>query len=570
MKDWRYFFFMLSLMWMGISCSNDDKAEDPELILSKTELNFPQQGAEKVFYVKSSDDWTLSGATDWCTVSPLSGEGGHTTKLTVTVNENRTNDARTATLTVESGGQTKTLIVEQTLGMLLQQTSYEVNPEGEVIPVSVLTTGGYTVTIHDDWIAQPAKVKAVSEEVENFVIAANYTGKKRTGTVTFTWKKIEETVTFVQDVMQAPDADKTGMESDAKTLASKIKVGWNLGNSLESSGGETAWGNPKTTQATIDMVKAAGFNAVRIPCNWSNGYLSDEANYTIKESWLARVKEVVDYCVGNDMYAIINIHYDGGWLELNPTYAKQEEVNQKQRALWMQIATYFRGYDEHLLFAGTNEVRIEGVYDNNQVTDENHAVQQSFNQTFVDAVRATGGKNVYRNLIVQAYNTNIDLAVSKLVMPTDDTDNRMMMEVHFYAPWEFAGSTTDAYWGKPYESFGLTSWGGQEDYVDAQFSGLKKKFVDAGYPVILGEYGANRHSMTNQDMINSRAYYLEYVTKAAKNNGMVPFYWDNGGMGNGDTADQFGIFDRNGLKVYDQPAVDAIMRGAEAGSYPMN
>jgi aryl-phospho-beta-D-glucosidase BglC (GH1 family) len=119
-------------------------------------------------------------------------------------------------------------------------------------------------------------------------------------------------------------ADASGMSSDAITLASKIKLGWNIGNALEATGGETAWGNPKTTKALIDVVKANGFNAIRIPCSW-NQYLENSANAQIKTEWLNRVKEVVKYCVDNDMYVILNIHWDGGWLENNCTEAKSRK-----------------------------------------------------------------------------------------------------------------------------------------------------------------------------------------------------------------------------------------------------
>lgn len=142
----------------------------------------------------------------------------------------------------------------------------------------------------------------------------------------------------------------------------------------------------------IDKIREMGFNAVRIPCAWDQ-YLSDETTYEIKSSWLSRVKEVVDYCMQNDLYAILNIHWDGGWLENDIPNGYSEEVNNKQKVLWTQIATYFRDYDEHLLFAGCNEPNVED--------EDDMATLLKYEQTFVDAVRATGGKNVYRNLIVQ-------------------------------------------------------------------------------------------------------------------------------------------------------------------------
>lgn len=563
----KYLFsFLLSLLGITLfttSCSKDDtEPVNADIILSTDELTIPQQGETTFFYVKCNVDWTLTGTTDWCSASPTSGSGGTTTKVSLTVAANQSGVDRSNILYVNVGAENKTVTVSQLISLTMSQTSYTAKAEGETIAVKLSTAGNHTVTVNHDWISHQKGTRA-TEITESFVVSPNVTGSKRIGTVTFALKGVEETITIEQEALNIPAADATGMASDAMTLAGKMIIGWNLGNTLEASGSETSWGNPVTTQAMIDMVKEAGFNAVRIPCNWMNGYVDDTENCQIKTTWLARVKEVVDYCVGRDMYAIINIHWDGGWLENHPLYSMQAEINRKQSILWNQIATYFRDYDEKLLFAGTNEVHVEGVYDDNKVTAENHEVQQSFNQTFVDAVRATGGRNAYRNLIVQSYNTQINFAVSKLKMPKDQIDNRLMMEVHFYDPYDYAlnESNPTLYWGEPYKAFGIDSWG-QESHVDNSFSSIKSSFVDKGIPVIVGEFGANRHSVTNENIINSRAYYLEYVVRAAKKNGMVPFYWDNGGVSGEASVNQMAIFDRKLLKVLDQPALDALMRGA--------
>jgi endoglucanase len=283
-----------------------------------------------------------------------------------------------------------------------------------------------------------------------------------------------------------------------------------------------------------------------------------------------RVKEVVDYCVNNSMYVILNIHWDGGWLENNPTYEKQIPVNAKQKAIWEQIAVKFRDYDEHLLFAGTNEVHGDGT-----PTTQNFIVQMSYNQTFVNAVRSTGGKNAYRNLVVQAYNTNIDLAVNQLIVPIDSVNDRLMVEVHYYDPWEFCGLETDAtwgtakfLWGADFAQYGTISNWGQEDYMRSQFQKMKTKFVDKGYPVIMGEYGAIRRSAltgaTLEHHLASRAYYLQYAAQQAKNYGLVPVVWDNGYTGNFG----FGIFNRGDGSVFDRQALKAYIAGAASGSYP--
>ena len=221
-------------------------------------------------------------------------------------------------------------------------------------------------------------------------------------------------------------SDQTGMRDIANLqLAAEMGVGWNVGNSLEAIGGETAWGNPMITKELIDEIKAAGFNSVRIPVAWSK--FSDAQNYTIDAAWMSRVQEVVDYVIDNGMYAVLNQHWDEGWMQ--PTYGQQDYVNDRLEKMWIQIALHFRDYDDHLLFAGTNEVMVTNDY--GTPTVEYYTVQNSFNQTFVDAVRSTGGRNAYRNLVVQTFNTNIDHGISFLTLPEDTTEGRLMVEVHY-------------------------------------------------------------------------------------------------------------------------------------------
>ncbi|MCX6238296.1 MAG: cellulase family glycosylhydrolase [Bacteroidia bacterium] len=432
----------------------------------------------------------------------------------------------------------------------------------------------WEVTSDQTWCTLSLSTSSKASDQVIITTTSNSVKEVRTAKLTFIMdKKTTVFVNVTQDAKKAsyPDysypiaADATGMSSNAKVLAAKMFAGWNLGNSLEVPGSETAWGNPKTTQTLIDSIKAAGINAIRIPCAW-NGYIEDAATCKLSAVWLTRVKEVVDYCFKNNMYVIINIHWDGGWLEENPTYAAQDAVNLKQKALWEQIAVYFRGYDEHLLFAGTNE-----VHTSTNAASENFKVQMSYNQTFVNAVRSTGGKNAYRNLVIQSYNTNIDQAVSDLVVSTDAADSRLMVEVHYYDPWEFCGLEADAawatikyLWGVDYAQYGpIASWGQL-----AQFQKMKTSFVNKGYPVILGEYGAmRRSSLTGSTLVNhlaSRAYYMQYIAQQAKQYGLVPFVWDNGATGN----NGMGIFNRNNGSVFDKQALKAYITGATNGKYP--
>jgi aryl-phospho-beta-D-glucosidase BglC (GH1 family) len=358
--------------------------------------------------------------------------------------------------------------------------------------------------------------------------------------------------------------DASGMSSNASELAAAIDLGWNLGNSLEAIGGETAWGNPRVTKAFINLVRQSGFNAVRIPCSW-NQHMSSSSTAQLSTDWLNRVKEVIQYCVDNDMYVLLNIHWDGGWLENNCTVARQEENNARQKAFWEQIATHLRDFDEHLLFAGANEPNVENA--------GQMAVLKSYHQTFINAVRSTGGRNSYRVLVIQGPSTDIDKTCELMTsLPVDSVSNRLMAEIHYYTPWNFCGMTEDANWGNMFYYWGNgnhsatdlahnPTWG-EEDAVNSLFQKMKNLFVNKGIPVILGEYAPVRRSALTGEALTrhqqSRAYYLKYVTMKAKENGIIPFYWDNGGTGN----NACGIFNRNTNTVSDQQALDALVEGA--------
>lgn len=483
----------------------------------------------------------------------------------------------TISLTQCSGsGGTEEPIVEEAM-LSVSPLTLNFSYDGGQKTISILCSGTWQIATPAGSWCLPSIQTSKGDVIVSLTVSANELTTNRTIDLTVSSPNATSIVLKItQDAnpdnskVDYIEPDQTGMIDDALVLAGKIKLGWNLGNSMEiplTSGGETGWGNPKTTKAMIDAVKNAGFNAVRIPCAWDS-YVEDRSTYKVKDSWFSRVKEVVDYCVDNEMYVILNIHWDGGWLENNPIAAKQEEVNKEQKALWKQIAIYFRNYDQHLLFAGTNEVHVADVY--SDPTTENNTVQQSYNQTFVDAVRATGGKNTYRSLIVQTYNTNIAYGVKYMKLPTDAAQKRMMVEVHYYDPYNFAldtGATAINLWGADYKQYGSVDTWGQEDYLETTFASVKTTFVDKGYPVILGEYGAVRRSSLTGDALThhlaSRAYYLGSVTTAAKKYGMVPFYWDNGGTENAG----MGIFNRSSATIFDQLAVEALV-SASATNYP--
>jgi len=342
----------------------------------------------------------------------------------------------------------------------------------------------------------------------------------------------------------------------ASQIARQMKVGWNLGNTLEAIGGETAWnGGVLTSQVLIDKVKAEGFNTVRIPCSWD----SHSTNGVIDTAWISRVKEIIDYCIKDNLYVILNIHWDNGWLENNVTVAAQNNVNKKQQLYWTQIANYFKAYDEHLLFASANEPNV---------TDSvGMAVLFSYHQTFINAVRATGGNNNSRTLVLQGPGT--DIVKTNILMntlPKDQINNRLMVEVHYYSPYQFCLMEKDEnwgkmsyYWGKGYHSatdVSRNATNAEEADVETWFGLMKTKFIDKGIPVILGEFSVGKRNLSapsNQALHEaSRLYFYKYIINSSVNKGIIPICWDvNNGM-----------FDRNTAKVLDQELIDAIMQGA--------
>ena len=330
-------------------------------------------------------------------------------------------------------------------------------------------------------------------------------------------------------------------------LSKEMSPGWNLGNSLEAidpkkpytwgstNFHETAWGNPQVTQALMDAVKAAGFKSVRIPVSWK---MYADADDNISPQWMARVKEVAGYAHNAGLVAIVNVHWDGGWMQ--PTFKQQPVANARLAKYWTQIANAFKDADDRLLFAGTNEVMVDGDY--NAPSAEYCSVQNGFNQVFVKTVRATGGNNAKRHLIVQAFNTNINHAPGcNATLPADTAANRLFMEVHYYDPFNFTinGKSKTWQWGSIATDPSATDAWADESYVDAQMQKMKTTFIDKGVPVLMGEYAAMLRTSFDPSG-KYRTYWDQAITRSAFRHGLVPVYWDNGY-----TADhEMGLFNR--------------------------
>ena len=569
----------ISLMTTGLILFTGCREQINTLSVNQSEISFEQAGGNSTIEIRTdADSWEInSTASDWL---ELSSNEGTEKSATVSLNVGtKTITARKGTLTITAGNATPVQVkVSQPASEYLydlapDHSSFTLEKTGGSASIRIDTDAPqWKITNRYEWL-QLSQTSGNSGSTTVNISVPEYAGtSSRTAILVLSADYAPTTLIYVTQREQlypsyntsplAPDA--TGMSSNAVEIASKINLGWNVGNSLEAIGGETAWGNPKITKALIDLVKNSGFNAIRIPCSF-NQYMANSTTAQLSGEWLDRVKEVVQYCVDDGLYVILNIHWDGGWLENNCTPAKKDDNNSKQQAFWEQIATNLRDFDEHVMFASANEPNVD---DASQM-----AVLFSYHQTFIDAVRSTGGRNSYRVLVIQGPSTDIEKTNMLMQsLPSDQVTGRMMVEIHYYTPWNFCGLTEDADWGKMFYYWGNgyhsatdpernATWG-EETTVNDNFALMKSQFIDKGIPVVLGEYSVLRRSSLSGDALTkhlaSRAYFLKYVTRQAKVNGILPFYWDNGGTENGGC----GIFYRKSLTVFDQQALDALLEGA--------
>lgn len=342
-------------------------------------------------------------------------------------------------------------------------------------------------------------------------------------------------------------------------IVNDMGLGWNLGNTLDcwssswTSGNatadswETSWGNAKTTQEMISEIHKYGINSVRIPVTFYKA--TNPTTFDINDDYLARVKEIVDYCQNEGMYAIIDMHWDwesGGSLWLN----KGLDAEAQFKAMWTEIANYFKSYDEHVVFQDMNEVYWGNNYTSTSSTS--YTVLNTLNQDFVDAVRATGGNNADRLLVLAGANADLTKTISSsYVLPDDDM---VAVDIHYYTPAEFCVRKANDTWGT-----NKTTWGtaAEKAAVATDFNKLKSKFVDNGTPVIIGEYGVLTDEGKEQSSIEA---FVETVAGTAYSmNGISSFLWDDSDSGG------HKYFSRVNLKWWDEKIGDIFSNISETG-----
>lgn len=312
--------------------------------------------------------------------------------------------------------------------------------------------------------------------------------------------------------------------------------GWNLANTMESvadwvsganaSDYETAWGQPVTAKRMIDSLKTCGFNSVRIPVAWSN-MMTKDGTYTISDRYFKRVDEIINYVLDNEMYVIINIHWDGGWWEDfgSEDLSIREEAMVRYHAMWQQISDHYKDYSYRLILESANE-ELGNASRGSRSEEEAYQTVNEINQNFVDLVRQSGGLNSNRHLLIAGYNTDIDATCDpRYIMPEDTVSDKLLISVHYYTPSTFCiASEKDNSWGY------MDSWGTESDYEQMKMNFEKmKKFTELGYGVIIGEYGVTEKKVDGVNQIKEGTdAFIKNVVALANENGYCAMLWDTG------------------------------------------
>lgn len=355
-------------------------------------------------------------------------------------------------------------------------------------------------------------------------------------------------------------------DNDAMAFVADMKLGWNLGNTFDAIRDgykgddltiESYWVGVKTTREMIADIKAAGFNTIRLPVSWHNHV---DADFNINPAWLDRVQEVVDWCMEEDLYVILNTHHDVYPQYYYPSSEHYATAEKYITAIWSQLAERFKDYDHHLIFESMNEPRLKDTSNEwsfnkmiPECADAGECINK-LNQVFVDLVRASGSRNADRYLMIPSYAASPAAATNDAyVLPTDSADNRLIVSVHAYTPYSFAlaaGSTT---------TFSLDNRS-QVSEIGSFMNSLYNRFVKNGIPVVIGEFGARAKGDNLQDRVTFAAYYVA----SARGRGITCCWWDNHAFaGNGEL---FGIYNRRNGQWPGADIVLAMTRYAEPGA----
>ena len=539
MRLWKILLSALPVLF--VACGGKTPEPDPvRLAASPAELEFGPEGGTQTLTITSGIQPAVSSLGDWVTITPGAPSGNNYPFSVKASAYNGTLDHSTS-IRVIGDKQSLMITVLQRhpeVELTVSKSTLSFGRSGGEETFTVTSSTQPQVTSDASWLViETGRIDKDHHSTVKVQAGASRKTEAGAGTLTVSCGGKSVSVAVTQEAFVAP-AVAAATALTAQMVFDAMGPGWNMGNHMDAINngvsGETVWGNPKCTQATMDGVKAAGFKAVRICTTWE-GHIGPAPAYRIEDSWLDRVAEIVGYAERAGLVAIVNTHHDETyWQDISKCInnaANHEKVKDEVFALWTQIAERFKDKGEWLVFESFNEIQ-DGGWGWSEAFRKNPGAQykilNEWNQTFVDAVRATGGENATRWLGIPGYACNPGFTIAGLVLPTDYTSaNRLMVAVHDYDPYDYTlKDPLIRQWGHTAAADKRLN---EKAVVDV-FDNLKAAYLDQGIPVYLGEMGCSRH--TAEDLPYQR-YYMEYFCKAAADHLLPMYLWDNGAKGTG-------------------------------------
>jgi len=542
----RYLLLIMALLPVLMACSKaQGGGEIPSVEMKATpsSLEFDNDVGTKSFVVTcSSNPSRIISNADWCTVK-TGVFSNNSINVDVSVKENKGTDPRKAVVSVIGNLQSVLVNVTQDIrkvALEVSETSFSSECYGRWDAYfTVKSTTAPQISSNVKWCTFEAANQNSDKMTEVKVyIGANRTKESRNGEITVSCADESKTITINQKPFSVQTVSAAALTP--KEVFDAFQMGWNLGNQMDAYingvASETAWGNAKCTQQTMNKVKSAGFSSVRIPVTWM-GHIGKEETYTIEEKWLDRVEEIVNYAHNAGLTAIVNIHHDS-WLDIKTAStgtSRNESIKDEIACVWSQIALRFKDYGEWLVFEPFNEIQDGGWGWSAEFKADPQAqyrVLNDWNQVFVDAVRSTGGENSTRWLATVGYaQSSGSLSIDGLEIPDDyTTANRLIVGFHDYDPYLYTlNNPMVEQWGHTAEKDKRCSDTDEQNLM-VTFDLFKTTYADNEIPMYIGEMGCSFHP--DKDF-KFQKYYIEYFCKAAADRGIPMFLWDNGAQGTG-------------------------------------
>ena len=561
MKNWKFVPAVLAALILS-ACIEKAPAPDPvKLTSSPVELIFDAKGGSQTLTITSGIQPAVSSLGDWAVVSQGS-VSGNSYQYSVKVPEYNGTLDRSTSIRVIGDKQSLMVNVLQRhpeVELAVGKTSVSFDRSGGEETFTVTSSTQPHVSADVSWVVVETGKIDKDHHTEVRVLAGANRKEASAGTLTVSCSDKKVSVSVKQEAFVAPSVASTTAVTP-QMVFDAMGPGWNMGNHMDAiSNGvssETVWGNPKCTQATMDGVKAAGYKAVRICTTWE-GHIGAAPAYALEQKWLDRVAEIVGYAERAGLVAIVNTHHDESyWQDISKCYnnaANHEKVKDEVFSVWTQIAEKFKDKGEWLVFESFNEIQDGGwgwsdAFRKNP--DAQYKVLNEWNQTFVDAVRSTGGNNATRWLGIPGYACNPAFTIAGLVLPKDyTTANRLMVAVHDYDPYDYTlKDPLIRQWGHTADADKRPGGDNEKAVVDV-FDNLKTAYLDKGVPVYLGEMGCSRHTAAD---FPYQKYYMEYFCKAAADRLLPMYLWDNGAKGTG--AEKHAYIDHGTGQFVDEDA----------------